>query len=182
MAVLGSVAVTRLWNNVKNLVANAVKDKADSSAVTAVSGRVETIEGDYLKAEDISGLQERLTFDSAPTSGSPNAITSGAVYSAIANMPTDGAVTALVGRVEAIESNYATKSDIGNMLRWKGSVDTYENLPTNAEIGDTYSVESVYGTHPAGTNFAWTGTKWDDYGNGFEIVELTADEIDAICV
>lgn len=53
----------------------------------------------------------------------------------------------------------------------KGSVDSYEELPTeNLQIGDVYNVVAAYGNYPAGTNWAWTGDEWDALGG---IVDLS---------
>lgn len=54
---------------------------------------------------------------------------------------------------------------------YKGSVQTYANLPTNANIGDVYNVIEAYQNYPAGTNFAWTGTQWDALGGSVDLSE-----------
>ena len=176
MATLGSTGLARLWAKTKELVSNAVSGKADSSELGTINSKIGSIE------TEVSKKQDKLTFDDTPKSGSTNPVTSGGIYSAIQGLPTDGYISGLESRIDVIEGQYAKKSDITNMIRWKGSVDSYDQLPTNPEPGDTYSVEAVYGTHPAGTNWVWTGEKWDDYGNGFTVEEMTADDVDAICV
>ena len=52
---------------------------------------------------------------------------------------------------------------------YKGSVENFSELPTNAQNGWVYSVENEYidssgNVHPAGSNFAWNGSRWDDLG------------------
>lgn len=52
---------------------------------------------------------------------------------------------------------------------YKGSVTNFSDLPTNAQNGWVYSVENEHTDsagilHPAGANFAWNGSKWDDLG------------------
>lgn len=52
---------------------------------------------------------------------------------------------------------------------YKGSVTNFSDLPTNAQNGWVYSVENEYidssgNVYPAGSNFAWNGSKWDDLG------------------
>lgn len=51
------------------------------------------------------------------------------------------------------------------VYKYKGSVQTYEDLPTSwMKIGDTYNVINEHTTNPkfpAWTNVAWTGTEWD---------------------
>ena len=66
--------------------------------------------------------------------------------------------------------NYVTKGEISSVYKAKGSVDTYENLPTNAQPGDVYNVKDT------GKNFVWVEnfidgeSGWDDLA-GF--VDLT---------
>lgn len=60
--------------------------------------------------------------------------------------------------------NYATKSDISSVYKYKGSVETYGELPqSEQQIGDVYNVETADSSHgvKAGDNVAWNGTAWD---------------------
>lgn len=71
--------------------------------------------------------------------------------------------------------NYALKSDITGMYKFKGSVDTYEDLPsTGLTAGDVYDVQSD------GTNYAWTETAWDALGQIFSITSITNAQIDTV--
>lgn len=63
-------------------------------------------------------------------------------------------------------SNYVTKDQLTSVYTYKGSVATYEELPTlvsdsTLKIGDVYNVEAAYENHPAGTNWVWSGSAWD---------------------
>lgn len=70
---------------------------------------------------------------------------------------------------------YALKADISSVYRYKGSVATYDALPTtDLTAGDIYNVEND------DMNYAWTGTAWDPLGASFSFRELTNEEIDAI--
>lgn len=63
-----------------------------------------------------------------------------------------------------ISKNYATKSDISSVYKYKGSVETYAELPeSEQQIGDVYNVETADSSHgvKAGDNVAWNGTAWD---------------------
>ena len=72
---------------------------------------------------------------------------------------------------------YAKKSDITSMYRYKGSVASYADLPaTGNTAGDVWNVED------SGMNYAWTGSAWDALGSVFTITAITAAEIDEICV
>lgn len=61
------------------------------------------------------------------------------------------------------------KSSISGVYTYKGSVATYDALPDDAEVGDVYNVEAAYGNYPAGTNYAWDGTKWDALGGSVDL-------------
>ena len=71
--------------------------------------------------------------------------------------------------------NYAKKSDITNVYKYKGSVATYNDLPTeNNTAGDVWDVQED------GMNYAWNGTGWDGLGMKFEINWATNGDIDAM--
>lgn len=72
-------------------------------------------------------------------------------------------------------SDYALKSDIANVYKYKGSVATVADLPsTNQVAGDVYDVQE------RGINYAWNGTAWDPLGELFTINEITTAEINAL--
>lgn len=62
------------------------------------------------------------------------------------------------------------------LYRFKGSVDSFGDLPINASQGDVYNV-----INPNGQNYAWTGEEWDALG---EMIDLspyyTKDEVDLL--
>lgn len=75
----------------------------------------------------------------------------------------------------SIESTLAKKTDLANVLVWKGSVATLGELPAGlgtSEIGWTYNVVSE-----GGMNYGWTGTEWDPAGSVFQLDFLTDDEV-----
>lgn len=72
------------------------------------------------------------------------------------------------------QSTYAKKEDIVGMYKYKGSVASVSDLPTNAAIGDVYNVTAT------GENYAWNGTEWDDIGGTFTIEAITNADIDTI--
>lgn len=72
-------------------------------------------------------------------------------------------------------SDYAKKSDISGLYKYKGSKANYALLPaTGNEVGDVWNVEDT------GMNYAWTGDGWDALGAMFEIEAITNTEIDTI--
>ena len=75
--------------------------------------------------------------------------------------------------------NWNKVNKLGNVFKYKGSVQTYADLPTeNNQVGDVWNVVEKYESYPAGTNFAWTpdGT-WDALGGTTEVVETLAETI-----
>lgn len=75
-------------------------------------------------------------------------------------LPTASAVRVAVNQI---------KTDLGSALTYKGSVDSYDQLPEEAEVGDTWNVAQAYQTYPAGTNYAWTGSAWDALGGSVDL-------------
>lgn len=72
-------------------------------------------------------------------------------------------------------SDYAKKSDITNIYRYKGSKENYASLPQSGnEIGDVWNVEST------DMNYAWNGSAWDPLGQVFEITSISNEEINGI--
>lgn len=62
-------------------------------------------------------------------------------------------------------SIYALKTDISTAYRYKGSVDTYSQLPVASQaVGDIYNIATEDPSHgiKAGDNVAWNGTYWDN--------------------
>lgn len=67
--------------------------------------------------------------------------------------------------------------ELGNKVtkiyRPKGSVETFEELPADAEPGDVYNVVQSHGNVPAGTNYAWVdmgeAMAWDPLGGTVDL-------------
>lgn len=81
---------------------------------------------------------------------------------------TTSALSANQGRVlkENIDN---LKTSLSAVYIYKGSVDTYDALPTEVAIGDTYNVVAAHGSTPAGTNYAWNGKSWDPLGGSVDL-------------
>lgn len=58
---------------------------------------------------------------------------------------------------------------ISSVYSYKGSKATYAELPSEAAAGDVWNVEKAHDNHPAGTNWAWTGTAWDALGGAIDL-------------
>lgn len=74
--------------------------------------------------------------------------------------------------------DFALKSDLTDVYKYKGSVGTYEDLfsmsSSGAEVGDVYNVTDT------DMNYAWTGSVWDPLGSTFSISRITDDQIDKL--
>lgn len=90
----------------------------------------------------------------------------------------DGTTTDLTKKITTVANNLAThEADFNNphkvtaaqlglatVYKYKGSVETYANLPTSGQqVGDVYNVKQADPDHniEAGDNVAWDGEKWD---------------------
>lgn len=110
---------------------------------------------------------------------------------------------------KAVE-NFASKKEltdsvaqaVSGVYKFKGSVNFAELPADGMKAGDTYNVKDEFETtdifvdgagkkYPAGTNVAYTGEGWDclagiydfsDFLMKDDLVNITAEEIDAICV
>lgn len=73
-------------------------------------------------------------------------------------------------------NNFAKKSDISTVYKWKGSKDTYDQLPTEGNsVGDIWNVKDT------NMNYGWTEDgAWDPLGSPVEISPITNEAIDSI--
>ena len=82
-------------------------------------------------------------------------------------------INSVIDGINAHLSNYnnphkvtAEQLGLSNAYKYKGSVPTYQDLPSTAESGDVYNV--VKGDKEIGVadgaNFAWNGSEWDNLG------------------
>lgn len=110
-----------------------------------------------------------------PATGSANGLMSAADK---AKLDAFGAASSYAKTAALAE--YAKKTEITNVYRYKGTVADASALPQSNASGDVYDIQaqSTYG--PAGTNVAWNGKAWDALGGKFAIAEATAAELDGI--
>lgn len=112
----------------------------------------------------------------APSNAQANVIES-ILVNGTAIAPSGKAVSITVPTTVAALSDaaqYAKKSDLTNVYKYKGSVAAVSALPASATAGDVYNVED------SGMNYAWDGKKWDALGEIFEIETISNAEIDAV--
>lgn len=118
-----------------------------NNSITSINGEITTIKGDITSIEsDITELQ-------------------GSLGSA------EGDITAVTNALDAHKADYdnphkvtAAQLGLATVYKYKGSVETYANLPTSGrQVGDVYNVKQADPDHniEAGDNVAWDGKKWD---------------------
>ena len=69
-----------------------------------------------------------------------------------------GSQGAAASEIGTVATQEWVNKKITNAYIYKGSVDTYDALPSGADPGFVYNVRSN------GANYAWTGTEWDELG------------------
>lgn len=73
----------------------------------------------------VSGKQDRLTFDEAPTQNSTNPVTSGGIYAALQNVSVEIDAVPTAGSTKAVQSG-----GVYQALQGKQNTLTFDNLPT----------------------------------------------------
>lgn len=135
-----------------------------------------------LATETADGLMSKADF--AKLEG----IAAGAQANVIEAVSVNGSALPVSSKGVNIDlSGYALKADFTSVLSWKGRVDTFADLPTDAAVGDTYNVEAAFDldgqTYPAGTNVARTSgdtPTWDPLGGSFSVTAVATADIDAL--
>lgn len=136
----------------------------DADAVTPAFGATFTAVGAIEK--DANGHVTKVTTRTVTV---PNA----AASSSIAGLMAAADKAKLDAFQEA--ANYALKSDITSVYKYKGSVENEAALP-----GDENTVGDVYDVKDTGMNYAWNGTAWDPLGQKMEISAIPNGTIDTI--
>ncbi len=150
-----------LWQKIKNVFAtqDALSGKLDKSNEYGLINKKDVVNG-YTLAIKTDGTTD--TFGVVSINAFDTTMQQAA---AIINRKADAS---------ALE-NYALKTDITNMYKYKGSVATVSALPAAGNAaGDVYNVEAN------GMNYAWNGTAWDALGEIFSITAISNSEIDTI--
>lgn len=90
----------------------------------------------------------------------------------VANLTSDSDTEALAASQGKVldEKITALRTELSAALKYKGSVDTFDELPTeDLNPGDVYNVVAATGDTPAGTNYAWNGESWDALGGDVDL-------------
>lgn len=144
-----------------------INKKADATAVEAVSGEVTTVKATLdtkAAAQDVTDLAGRVDGIDAELDTMATSETVGQIQTNLSNLASN------------VENNYALKTEITGIYKYKGSIDTFATLPTEGnEVGDVYNV-----VDKDGMNYAWTGDAWDALGESFVVDAISTDTIDAL--
>ena len=128
--------------------------KADQTTVNTLGSNLSRIESD-LNADKNNLANNYWNSDTTASQIESSAETVKAELSVTLNKKADKATT-LEGY--GITDAY-TKAEIdaktSSFMKYKGQVETTNDLPSDAEIGDVYNVKST------GANYAWDGSEWD---------------------
>lgn len=132
-----------------------IEDKKIGVQLSKVDGNILSVETDGLFATvDLKPIENRLT----------------AVDGSLTKV--ENRLTAVEGRLDPVEQDIADlKKSIVGGIRYKGSVDTKEQLPADAQIGDLYEVSTD------GSEWCFNGEKWFEYGTS-HFVPVTGAGID----
>lgn len=91
----------------------------------------------------------------------------------------DKALSARQGKILMGEID-GVKAKLSNIYTYKGSKEKYADLPADAVAGDVWNVAEAYNGHPAGTNYAWTGSEWDALAGSIDLSNyFNKDEVNA---
>ena len=101
------------------------------------------------------------------------------VEDSLTSTSTTAALSANQGKV-LDEKITAVSNKLTGVYSYKGSKEKFTELPTDAAAGDVWNVEEAYDNHPAGTNWAWTGTEWDALAGSIDLSGYyTSEQVDA---
>jgi len=173
--------------NLGQYATNAQLDTTNSNLST-LSGEVVTIKGNYA-TKSFVGSASGYAYTQAKSdvigqstdNKDANTIYGAKAYaSSLTKTLSGNVVTYVDGKVATINSDIsavktsaftlsasvvslsgAVNTKLSSVFKYKGTVASCSNLPNNAETGDTYNVVAASGNTPAGTNWTWSGERWD---------------------
>lgn len=101
------------------------------------------------------------------------------VEDSLTSTSTTAALSANQGKV-LDEKITAVANKLTGVYSYKGSKEKFTDLPSDAIAGDVWNVEEEYNNHPAGTNWAWTGSEWDALAGSIDLSGYyNSEQVDA---
>lgn len=165
MAYLNESGLSYLWSKIKAYITNVANGKAN-----AVHGHSYNDLSD--KPTIPAAYNHPANHPASMITGLATVATSGA-YADLSGKPT---IPTAVSQLSDA-ADYAKKSDLASVYKYKGSKASASALPTTGNtVGDVWDVEDT------GMNYAWNGTEWDPLGMSLTIETITNAQIDAIIV
>lgn len=129
----------------------------DSTSTTLLLGKA------TVTADGLMSKEDKTKLDSLATG------TVVEVINSLESDRTDAALSAAQGKALKTLVD-ELKASVAAALDYKGTKDTYEELPTEGnKKGDVWNVVAAHGTTPAGTNYAWDGAVWDPLGGTIDL-------------
>ena len=143
-----------------------VKIEAIDSSISTINDKIGTVPAGTDIMAEIGAVDDKADW----------------IISSIGTVPSGSTVMAEIGDVDSdlqgykttVAETYATKSEISAAFIYKGSKDTYAELPASGnKTGDVWNIVAADPTHgvKAGDNVAWNGTAWDVLGG---VTDLSA--------
>lgn len=118
-----------------------------------VDGKITTSELKHRMTDDITPISEIDTTSSHPVDST-----------AVETKLDEYQKKLTAGKNISITEDNKINVDLSSVYKYKGSVDTYDELPTeNLEVGWVYDVKDT------DINYAWNGEKWDALGSYFKL-------------
>lgn len=143
-----------------------VKIEAIDSSISTINDKIGTVPAGTDIMAEIGAVDDKVDW----------------VIDSIGTVPSGSTVMDEIGDVDSdlqgykttVAETYATKSEISAAFIYKGSKDTYAELPSSGnKTGDVWNIVTADPTHgvKAGDNVAWDGTAWDVLGG---VTDLSA--------
>ena len=173
--------------------------KAKEWITSEVAKMATQVKGDLKLSDikDVTATAEEVNHLSGVTSSVQNQLNSKAPINSPQLTGTPTAPDASVGTStqQIANTKFVTdsvnglKTSLSAALKYKGTKQTYEELPSSGnETGDVWNVVQAHDNTPAGTNYAWDGSKWDALGGDIDLTPYVSEsdyatdtEIDSAC-
>ena len=135
---------------------------AGAQAVKGADGKISWVKPDTTTVEGLTTTVNQL-------SNTVNGYTDG---EGIVHEGLGTKVSTLETKVANTYTKAEVDSKVSSVMRYKGSKDTYDDLPTEGNIvGDVWNITTADATRgiKAGDNVAWNGTGWDILGGAVDL-------------